>query len=53
MRQAMDIAVFFGMSGVTLLGLVFTPIFYVAVRKLFAGKMRVRTVKSAGSVLSI
>lgn len=34
MRQAMGIAVFSGMIGVTILGLVFTPAFYVAVRKL-------------------
>ncbi len=34
MRQAVGIAVFFGMLGVTLFGLMFTPIFYVAVRRL-------------------
>ena len=34
MRQAMGIAVFFGMLGVTLFGLVFTPVFYVVVRRL-------------------
>ena len=38
MRQAMGIAVFFGMLGVTFFGLVFTPVFYVAVRRLFGGK---------------
>src|SRR5215468_4010385 len=32
MRQAVGVAVFFGMLGVTLFGLVFTPIFYVIVR---------------------
>src|SRR5882757_8742399 len=32
MRQALGTAVFFGMLGVTLFGLVFTPIFYVVVR---------------------
>jgi HAE1 family hydrophobic/amphiphilic exporter-1 len=32
MRQALGTAVFFGMLGVTLFGLVFTPIFYVLVR---------------------
>jgi multidrug efflux pump len=33
MRRAMGIAVFFGMLGVTLFGLVFTPVFYVVVRR--------------------
>ena len=32
MRQALGTAVFFGMLGVTLFGLVFTPVFYVLVR---------------------
>lgn len=36
MRQAIGIAVFSGMIGVTLFGLVFTPMFYVLVRKLEA-----------------
>ncbi|MBC6981162.1 efflux RND transporter permease subunit [Caulobacter sp. 17J80-11] len=34
MRQALGTAVFFGMIGVTLFGLVFTPVFYVVCRKL-------------------
>src|SRR5499427_3428832 len=34
MRQAVGVAVFFGMLGVTMFGLVFTPIFYVVVRNL-------------------
>jgi multidrug efflux pump len=34
MRQAIGNAVFFGMIGVTFFGLIFTPIFYVLVRKL-------------------
>jgi hydrophobe/amphiphile efflux-1 (HAE1) family protein len=34
MRQAVGVAVFFGMLGVTLFGLIFTPIFYVVVRNL-------------------
>ncbi len=33
MRQALGVAVFFGMIGVTLFGLVFTPAFYVISRK--------------------
>jgi multidrug efflux pump subunit AcrB len=37
MRQAVGVAVFFGMLGVTLFGLIFTPIFYVVVRNLADG----------------
>jgi HAE1 family hydrophobic/amphiphilic exporter-1 len=37
MRQSLGTAVFFGMIGVTLFGLIFTPVFYVVVRK-FAKK---------------
>jgi multidrug efflux pump len=33
MRQALGTAVFFGMLGVTLFGLLFTPVFYVAIRR--------------------
>ena len=32
MRQALGTAVFFGMIGVTIFGLIFTPVFYVAMR---------------------
>jgi hydrophobe/amphiphile efflux-1 (HAE1) family protein len=38
MRQAVGVAVFFGMLGVTLFGLIFTPIFYMVVRRLAEGK---------------
>jgi multidrug efflux pump subunit AcrB len=34
MRQAMGIAVFSGMLGVTLFGLFLTPVFYVVLRNL-------------------
>ncbi|PLP96441.1 efflux RND transporter permease subunit [Cupriavidus pauculus] len=34
MRQAVGATVFFGMIGVTVFGLIFTPVFYVVVRKL-------------------
>ena len=34
LRQALGTAVFFGMIGVTFFGLVFTPVFYVALRSL-------------------
>ena len=48
MRQAVGVAVFFGMLGVTLFGLVFTPIFYILVRRLFPGsvEMEPRTTES-------
>jgi hypothetical protein len=34
MRQSLGTAVFFGMLGVTLFGLIFTPTFYVVCRRL-------------------
>jgi multidrug efflux pump subunit AcrB len=34
MRQALGTAVFFGMLGVTVFGLILTPVFYVVIRKL-------------------
>jgi multidrug efflux pump len=39
MRQTLGTAVFYGMIGVTIFGLIFTPVFYVVVRK-FAGRTR-------------
>ncbi|UZE51820.1 efflux RND transporter permease subunit [Rhodopseudomonas sp. P2A-2r] len=39
MRQAVGVAVFFGMIGVTLFGLVFTPVFYILIRRLFPGSV--------------
>ncbi len=39
MRQAVGVAVFFGMLGVTLFGLIFTPVFYMLVRRLFPGSV--------------
>src|SRR5205085_3145535 len=36
MRRALGTAVFFGMLGVTFFGLIFTPVFYVVIRKLTA-----------------
>ena len=38
MRIALGTAVFWGMIGVTLFGLIFTPVFYVVVRRLFGRK---------------
>jgi multidrug efflux pump len=40
MRRAMGIAVFFGMIGVTLFGLMLTPVFYVLLRKLAGDKRK-------------
>ncbi len=37
MRQALGTAVFSGMLGVTILGLFLTPVFYVALRRIFPG----------------
>ena len=34
MRAAIGTAVFFGMLGVTVFGLLFTPVFYVVIRRL-------------------
>ncbi|WP_299689958.1 multidrug efflux RND transporter permease subunit [uncultured Tateyamaria sp.] len=43
MRQALGTAVLFGMSGVTFLGLFFTPVFYVLLRRLFPGRVEAAT----------
>lgn len=40
MRQALGTAVFFGMLGVTLFGLIFTPVFYVVCRSMGDGLAR-------------
>lgn len=50
MRQALGIAVFSGMLGVTFFGLVFTPVFYVLCRKLslIRPKKKVREAASEG-----
>jgi HAE1 family hydrophobic/amphiphilic exporter-1 len=39
MRQTLGTTVFFGMLGVTLFGLVFTPVFYVTVQRLFPARL--------------
>ena len=49
MRQALGIAVFFGMLGVTLFGLLFTPVFYVFVR--WIGTTRLFRASTGASVL--
>jgi hydrophobe/amphiphile efflux-1 (HAE1) family protein len=47
MRQAVGVAVFFGMLGVTLFGLIFTPIFYIVVRNLADRTQRKKAVPAA------
>jgi HAE1 family hydrophobic/amphiphilic exporter-1 len=47
MRQALGIAVFFGMIGVTVFGLIFTPVFYVVCRKLVRRRPRREPVATA------
>jgi hydrophobe/amphiphile efflux-1 (HAE1) family protein len=49
MRQAVGVAVFFGMLGVTLFGLVFTPIFYVVVRNLADARRQPNGPKAAAA----
>ena len=56
MRQALGTAVFFGMIGVTVFGLIFTPVFYViaswAAGRLARGRKPVETPPPAGPPLS-
>ncbi|HXV30195.1 MAG TPA: efflux RND transporter permease subunit, partial [Sinorhizobium sp.] len=47
MRQSLGTAVFAGMLGVTVIGLFFTPVFYVALR----GLARQRALRRANAVL--
>jgi len=49
MRQAIGVAVFFGMLGVTFFGLLLTPVFYVVVRRLVEGK-EVKTITQPGNL---
>jgi multidrug efflux pump len=49
MRQAIGVAVFFGMLGVTFFGLLLTPVFYVVVRRLVEGK-EVKTITQRGNL---
>src|SRR5690606_29079235 len=50
MRNAMGIAVFSGMIGVTLFGLLFTPVFYWVVRRLTAARAARAVAVSAAAV---
>ena len=40
LHQALGVAVFYGMLGVTVFGLVFTPLFYVLYRELAGRRAR-------------
>ncbi len=50
MRQALGTAVFSGMLGVTILGLFLTPVFYVALRRIFPGKRSQGAVSGSSKV---
>jgi len=52
MRQALGVAVFSGMLGVTFFGLIFTPVFYVLMRNL-AMRLKGQKVDERGHVLVI
>ncbi len=47
LRQALGTSVFFGMLGVTIFGLVFTPIFYYVIRRVVIWMEKKRSVKDA------
>jgi len=48
MRIALGTAVFWGMIGVTLFGLIFTPVFYVVIRRVVGGKLAPTGTAAAG-----
>ena len=50
MRIALGTAVFWGMIGVTLFGLIFTPVFYVVIRRLTGTKMVARGSAAQGAM---
>ena len=52
MRQTLGTTVFFGMLGVTAFGLVFTPVFYVTIQRLFGRSRRLREAAAANAVSS-
>jgi multidrug efflux pump subunit AcrB len=52
MRQSLGTAVFFGMLGVTLFGLLFTPVFYTVVRRIGSRRQaRLDAARTAGTPL--
>ena len=52
LRQALGVAVFYGMIGVTVFGLVFTPAFYVLCRRLVRKGAKVPRVRIVGEPAS-
>ena len=48
MRQSLGTTVFSGMLGVTVFGLVFTPVFYVVIQELFHSKRRTEEIPDQG-----
>src|SRR5690606_26716213 len=52
MRQSLGTAVVFGMLGVTIFGLIFTPVFYVVTRS-FGRVLRYRRIKAQRAARSI
>jgi multidrug efflux pump len=50
MRRALGSAVFYGMLGVTVFGLIFTPVFYVVIRKFSGGKKTEQPIEEATTV---
>jgi hydrophobe/amphiphile efflux-1 (HAE1) family protein len=51
MRVALGTGVFWGMIGVTLFGLIFTPVFYIVVRKFAGGRKPKAAAPGAGGAL--
>jgi multidrug efflux pump len=49
MRQAMGVAVFSGMIGVTVFGIFLTPVFYVLLRRLSGNRPLKRTGQAEGA----
>lgn len=49
MRHTMGIAVFSGMLGVTIFGLLFTPIFYVVIRNFILRREQAKAIVQEGS----
>jgi hydrophobe/amphiphile efflux-1 (HAE1) family protein len=52
-RQAMGIATFFGMLGVTLFGVFFTPLFYVVIQQFVADRKNKRAAVSAAPAIAL
>jgi hydrophobe/amphiphile efflux-1 (HAE1) family protein len=53
LRVALGTAVFWGMIGVTIFGLIFTPVFYVVIRRLVGGKLTVIGSEAAKAIEAV